>query len=432
MPHDVPPAAASPAPSPAPDPSARTLLPVVVPALVVGAASALVLLGVSALAHRLEGVLWETLPDALGVGRHSTLWIIVMLTATGLAVGIVVRLVHGHAGPDPATTGLVDDPMAPGVVPGLLVVTVLALAGGVSLGPENPITAVNMALAYWLGRKAAPNTPAALWLSLAAAGTIGALFGTPVAAALILTETFTARPGPGSLWDMLFGPLLAAGAGALITVLVAHPTFDLALPAYTGTHWSDLLAALVITPLAAALGLAAVYAFPYVHAFFRRLGHPVLAITAGGLVLGLLGALGGPLTLFKGLDEVKTLAADPAGWSAGSFALMTVVKAAALLTAAACGFRGGRIFPAVFVGVALGLCAHALVPAVQPSLGVVCGVLGVLLAITRQGWLSLFTAAVLVADPNVLALLCVAAPAGWLLVTGRPRMQLREDGAPLR
>ncbi|MEV6423825.1 ion channel protein [Streptomyces sp. NPDC051662] len=427
MPPDSPPAA----PSPAPSPSARTLLPLAVPALVVGAASALVLLGVSALADRLKDVLWETLPDALGIGRYSTLWIVVMLTATGLAVGIVVRLVHGHAGPDPATTGLVDDPMPPGVVPGLLVVTVLALAGGVSLGPENPITAVNMALAYWLGRKAAPSTPGALWLSLAAAGTIGALFGTPVAAALILTETLAARPGPDSLWDALFGPLLAAGAGALITVLVAHPTFDLALPAYTGTHWSDLLVALVITPLAAALGLAAVYAFPYVHAFFRRLGHPVLAVTAGGLVLGLLGALGGPLTLFKGLHEVKTLAADPEGWSAGSFALMTVVKMAALLTAAACGFRGGRIFPAVFVGVALGLCAHALVPAVQPSLGVVCGVLGILLAITRQGWLSLFTAAVLVADLNVLPLLCVAAPVAWLLVTGRPQMQLREDGTPL-
>ncbi|MFD7317081.1 ion channel protein [Streptomyces sp. NPDC059883] len=429
MAHDTPSTSPS---SPSPSPSARTLLPLVAPSLLIGAASALVLLGVSEVADQLKDVLWGTLPDALGAGRYSTLWMIVMLTATGLAVGIVVRQVHGHAGPDPATTGLVDKPLRPGVVPGLLVVAVLALAGGVSLGPENPVTAANVALTYWLGRKAAPGAPAALWFSLAAAGTIGALFGTPVAAALVLSETLAARPGPGSLWDKLFGPLIAAGAGALVTALIAHPAFDLALPPYTGTHWSDLLAALVIAPLAAALGLAACYAFPYVHAAFRRLGHPVLAVTAGGLVLGLLGALGGPLTLFKGLDEVKTLAADPEGWSAGAFALMTVVKLAALLTAAACGFRGGRIFPAVFVGTALGLCAHALVPAVQPGLGVVCGVLGVLLAITRQGWLSLFTAAVLVADPDVLALLCVAALPAWLVVTGRPWMQLREDGTALR
>lgn len=71
----------------------------------------------------------------------------------------------------------------------------------------------------------------------------------------------------------------------------------------------------------------------------------MVALPVGGLVLGLLGALGGPLTLFKGLDEVKTLAANPEGWSAGRFALMFAVKLAALLVATSCGFRGGRIFP---------------------------------------------------------------------------------------
>ncbi|MFJ4922289.1 ion channel protein [Streptomyces sp. NPDC088725] len=421
-----------PAPSAAPAPSARTLLPLVIPSLVVGVAAALLLLGVSALARMLQDVLWGTLPHALGIGAYSSLWMIVMLTATGLAAGLVVRQVYGHAGPDPATTGLVDRPMSPGVLPGLLVVTTLALAGGVSLGPENPITAANIALTYWLGRKAAPAAPEALWIPLAAAGTIGALFGTPVAAALILTETFAGRPGPGSLWDKLFGPLVAAGAGGLTRVLIDHPAFDLDLPAYPGTTWSDLLAALVIAPVAAALGMAAVYALPFAHTAFTRLRHPVLALTAGGLVLGLLGALGGRQTLFKGLDEVKTLAAHPGDWSAGSFALMSVVKLAALTIATACGFRGGRIFPALFAGVSLGLCAHALVPAVPATLAVVCGALGVLLAVTRQGWLSLFTAAVLAADPNVLPLLCVATLPAWLLVTGRPLMQLRPNGTALR
>ena len=63
---------------------------------------------------------------------------------------------------------------------------------------------------------------------------------------------------------------------------------------------------------------------------------------------------------------------------------------------------------------------------------VACAVLGVLLAVTRQGWLSLFTAAVLAGDAAVLPLLCVASLPGWLLVTGRPQMQLHGDGTPLR
>ncbi|MBK5992702.1 ion channel protein, partial [Streptomyces sp. MBT58] len=331
-----------------------------------------------------------------------------------------------------ASTRPVDAPMRPGVIPGLLLVTTLALAGGVSLGPENPITAANIALAYWLGRRAAPGAPADLWLALAAAGTIGALFGTPIAAALILSESLASQPGPGAFWDRLFAPLAAGTAGALTMSLLAHPSFDLSLPPYSGPHWGDLLSALLIASAGALLGLLAVYALPPAHRAFRALPYPVLALTVGGLVLGLLGALGGHLTLFKGLEEVKELAADPDGWSAGGFAGMAVVKVAALVTAAACGFRGGRIFPAVFAGVALGLCAHALVDAVPPALAVSCAVLGVLLAVTRQGWVSLFTAAVLVSDASVLPLLCAAALPAWLLVTGRAQMQLDGEGKALR
>ncbi|MGY5059215.1 ion channel protein [Streptomyces sp. 900105755] len=415
-----------------PSAPARALLPLILPALVVGVGSSLLFLLVSSLAERLQHVLWNNLPDALGIGRYSVPWMLVMLTATGIAVGLVVWLVPGHAGPDPATLGLEAVALPPAVLPGLVLATVLMLAGGPSLGPENPLIAVNVGLALWLGRLAMPRLPGSLWPALADAATLGALFGTPVAAALVISEALAGKPLKGALWDNLFGPLMAAGAGSMTTALVARPTLDLGLPALGHPRWPDLVAALVIAPAAALLGMCAVHAFPSVHGAFRRLGHPMVALPAGGLVLGLLGALGGHLTLFKGLDEVEELAKDPGGWSAGQFAVMAVVKLAALLVAAACGFRGGRIFPSVFIGAALGLCAHALVPAVQPSVGVAAGVLGMLLAITRQGWVSLFTAAVLVASASIVALLCIASLPAWLLVTGRPRMQLRADGTALR
>ncbi|MEW2348720.1 ion channel protein [Streptomyces sp. NPDC006684] len=409
-------------------PTARRLAPLTLPALVTGVLAACVLLGVSWVAERLQGVWWGTVPEALGLGRYAAGWVVLVLTCTGVLTGLVVRYVPGHAGPDPATTGLVDAPLPLAVLPGLLLATVLSLAGGVSLGPENPITAVNVALVYAAGRRLSPRVPGELWTGLAAAGTIGALFGTPVAAALVLTEMLTERPGP-ALWDRLYAPLLAGAAGALTMTLVAEPSFDLALPPYGEARWAHLLPALLICLAGAVLGLCAVAAFPYAHGAFARLGHPVLVCGAGGLVLGGLGVLGGHLTLFKGLDEVKELSAHPGHWSAGALAGMAVVRTAALLVAASSGFRGGRIFPAVFVGVALGLSAHQLFPGAAPEApAAACGVLGVLLAVTRQGWLSLFTAAVLVADTAVLPLLCLAALPAWLLVTGRPPMRLGGPG----
>ncbi|MFI6092259.1 ion channel protein [Streptomyces sp. NPDC051218] len=407
-------------------PQARALLPFVLPALLVGVGSSLILLLLSLVAERLQDLLWDTLPDALGVSGTSAGWIIGVLTAAGFVVGLIVWKIPGHAGPDPATLGLVDPPLPVRLLPGLALAVVVGLAGGVSLGPENPITAINIALAYTLGMKAMPRTPAAEWVALAAAGTIGALFGTPVAAALILSETMVA-PDPRPLWDRLFAPLVAAGAGALTTVLIAHPTFQIDVAAYTGPHWGDVLSAMVISTGAAAVALCAVYAFPHLHRAFRQLGNPVLMLTVGGLVLGVLGALGGHLTLFKGLEEMKELTAHAADHDAGNLLLLAVVKLLALCVAATCGFRGGRIFPAVFVGVALGMLAHALVDSVPPALGIACAILGVLLATTRQGWLSLFTASVVVMDLAVLPLLCVAALPAWLLVTGRPEMLIAKD-----
>lgn len=417
----------------APEAPHRILLPQILPALVVGVGAALLFLGVSAIAEQLQHVLWHTLPGALGIGNYSSLWMITMLTATGIAVGLVVWKVYGHAGSDPAEGGLGGPPIAPSVVPGLLVASTLALAGGVSLGPENPTIVAAIALAFWLGGKLLPAVPGVMWVSLATAATFGALFGTPVAAALVLSEALATHPaGQGSLWDRLFAPLVAAGAGAMTTQLISDPSFDIGLPPLNDPGFEDLLAALIVATLGAAFGLLACYAFPYVHRAFTRLRHPMVMLPLGGLVLGLLGALGGHLTLFKGLDETRALAAGIGSFGSGELAKMAAVKTVALLVAAASGFRGGRVFPAVFIGAAFGLCAQALVPEIHPAVAVSAGVLGILLATTRQGWVSLFIAAVLASSPSMVAVLCIAILPAWLVVTGRPLLELDEHGKSLR
>jgi H+/Cl- antiporter ClcA len=80
-----------------------------------------------------------------------------MLTLTGLAVGLVIRYSAGHGGPDPATEPLIGAPVQISALPGLLVALVLGLAGGVSLGPEHPVMVLNIALAVALGGKLFPR-----------------------------------------------------------------------------------------------------------------------------------------------------------------------------------------------------------------------------------------------------------------------------------
>jgi H+/Cl- antiporter ClcA len=114
-------------------------------------------------------------------------------------------------------------------LPGLIIALIIGLAGGVSLGPEHPIMAVNIGLAVFLGSRILPRVGALDWTILASAGTIGALFGTPVAAALIFSQTLSSN-NDVPLWDKLFAPLMAAAAGALTTSLFFHPHFSLSPP----------------------------------------------------------------------------------------------------------------------------------------------------------------------------------------------------------
>ncbi|EFO4537237.1 ion channel protein [Escherichia coli] len=319
-------------------PRARTMLLLSLPAVAIGIASSLILIVVMKIASALQNLLWQRLPGTLGIAQDSPLWIIGVLTLTGIAVGLVIRFSQGHAGPDPACEPLIGAPVPPSALPGLIVALILGLAGGVSLGPEHPIMTVNIALAVAIGARLLPRVNRMEWTILASAGTIGALFGTPVAAALIFSQTLN-----GS---------------------------------------SD-----------------------------------------GGFILGILGVIGGPVSLFKGLDEMQQMVANQA-FSTSDYFLLAVIKLAALVVAAASGFRGGRIFPAVFVGVALGLMLHEHVPAVPAAITVSCAILGIVLVVTRDGWLSLFMAAVVVPNTTLLPLLCIVMLPAWLLLAGKPMMMV--------
>lgn len=401
-------------------PRARTMLLLSTPALIIGIASSLVLIVVMKVASVLQQFLWERLPVSIGIAQDSALWIIGMLTLTGIMVGLVIRYSQGHAGPDPACEPLIGMPVSTSAIPGLLAALILGLAGGVSLGPEHPIMTVNIALAVALGSRMFPRIAKLDWTILASAGTIGALFGTPVAAALVFSQTLNSS-NEVPLWDRLFAPLMAAAAGSLTTSLFFHPHFSLPIAHYTQMHLIDILSGAVVAAIAIAAGMVAVWCLPRLHRLMHRLKHPVLILGVGGFILGILGVIGGPLTLFKGLDEMQQMAFSQTLGTSDYF-MLAVIKLAALVVAAASGFRGGRIFPAVFVGVALGLMLHAHVEAVPAAITVSCAILGLVLVVTRDAWLSLFMAAVVVPDSTLLPLLCIVMLPAWLLLAGKPMM----------
>jgi H+/Cl- antiporter ClcA len=232
---------------------------------------------------------------------------------------------------------------------------------------------------------------------------------------------FTAAVSTSRLWDRLFLPLVAAGAGSVTMTFLGGGSLALTLPPYSPSPL-DLATGSAVAIASALFAIAAAWALPRVHGLFRRLRHPVIYVTLGGLLLGILGALGGPITLFKGLSQMNELVATSASLSVIALVTIAIIKLLALLVSAAAGFRGGRIFPAVFIGVALGLIGNALMPGLPVSLAIAAGVLGCVLVASGDGWISLFIAVAVSGDIATLPMLCIIVLPTWLLVRVAPEM----------
>lgn len=410
--------------APAPPSTTRRLLLLAVPALLVGIGSALSLVLLDVIADGLDSLLWDVIPDAGGFDSYTDWWVIAVLTLAGLATGLIIRFVPGHAGPDPATESFFPHPERLSTLPGLALAAVITLATGVSLGPEGPIITINVALAAWVFSKLLPAVPVPVVVLMVVTGTFGALFGSPVGAALLATTVAATTASKELLWDRLFLPLASAASGSLVMMLISGHSLSITLPAYEPDVLLDLGIALAVCAVGIAVGVVALWAFPHLHRIFHRWRNPILPLTVAGLLLGVLGAIGGEITMFKGLQQMQQLAGDVDDLSSWQLAAIVAIKTAALLIAGAAGFRGGRVFPTVFIGAAIGMLVYAIFPGVPLPIAVAAGVLGICLVVVRDGWLSLFIAAVVAGDPTILPILCMVVLPGWLVVARLREMRI--------
>jgi H+/Cl- antiporter ClcA len=209
--------------------------------------------------------------------------------------------------------------------------------------------------------------------------------------------------------------------GGLGTSSLAVPD----LPAYEGTSVEDLLVGLVVGVAAGGL----IVAVRLLAARVDRLrgdgvGMPSLLL-GGGLVVGLLAQSADLLgadaqdVLFSGQASIPNLLAE------GSLALVVVLLAAKALGYAVslgAGFRGGPVFPAIFLGIGLAMLAVELLD-VSPTPAVAVGTAAGASAMTRLLLAPLVFAGLLVGVSGVDAIPAAvfAGSAAWLTRTALDR-----------
>ncbi|WP_433505367.1 chloride channel protein [Pseudonocardia halophobica] len=328
----------------------------------------------------LQSWTYTDLPRALGFATAPVWWPFPLLAVAGLVVGAVIRYLPGQGGHSPADGFKTGHVPVPRDLPGILLAALVGLGLGVVLGPEAPLIALGGGLgvlALHAFRRGADGRTAAVLAATGSFAAISALLGSPILGAFLLMEASLAAGA--ALGVILLPGLLAAGIGSLIFLgldsLTGLGTASLTLPGLPAFGRTDIVEFgwAVLAGLLAALVGAVIHRLT---AVVRRqveprivVAGPVVGVVVAGLAV-LAAVLSGhdvSFVLFSGQEALGPLLLGSAGWSVPALVIVLVAK---VLTYALClaSFRGGPIFPALFIGAAGGVLLSHL-----PGLPLVAG-----------------------------------------------------------
>lgn len=369
--------------------------------------------GFLAAVDELQTLTYTELPKALGFDGTPPWWPLPLLAVSGLLVGLTVKHLPGTGGHEPADGMSTSGVPAPAELPGVFLAALASLALGAVLGPEAPLIALGGGLAVAALRLSRRAVPANARSVLGAAGSFAAvstLLGSPLLGAFLLMEA-SALSGP-LLGVVLVPGLLAAGFGSLIFIgmnaWTGLGTYSLTLGHVPATHPPDLAEfgwALVIGLAAAALGTG-----------IRRIGlllrdrvnnrsrvpaTVLIGLAVGGLAIAYAQSTGKSATevMYSGQAALDPLLVHEAGYSAGALLLLLACKALAY-AATLSAFRGGPIFPAMFVG-AVGGIALSHLPGLPLTAGFAMGIGALCVAMLKLPLTSVLLATLLLGAPGV-------------------------------
>jgi H+/Cl- antiporter ClcA len=397
-------------------------------AAIIGAPIAAAAYGFLWAVDELQEWLYTDLPRDLGFDGQPTWWPLPLLALAGLLVGLTIRYLPGRGGESPAD-GFTPGRGAPSPIelPGIFLAAFTGLALGAVIGPEAPLIALGAGLGVCAvrlaSRDASRDVSPEAEAVVAAAGSFSAistLLGSPLLAAFLLMEA--SGLGGATMAVVLVPGLVAAGVGSLIFVgldsWTGLGTFSLAIPDLpaAGTPTVGEIAWAIGIGLAAAVvgtGLRrlALVVRPHVE---RRmvLLTPVVGLAMAGLAVAFVEGTGesSSLVLFSGQSALGPVLENAASYSVGTLVALLVCKGLAYSLALS-SFRGGPIFPAMFLGAVGGVVLSHL-PGLDMVTGAAIGIGAMTASMLRLPMTSVLLATLLLLsgglEPMPLVIIAVA------------------------
>jgi H+/Cl- antiporter ClcA len=323
-------------------------------------------------ANKLQKWLYIWLPGQVGFKAVPDWWPFPILIIGGLLVAMAIKYLPGTGGHQPADGLKVGGVTKPAELPGIAIAALLTLGSGAVLGPEAPLIALGGGLCAWVVSHALKGDKSQAVLILGAVGSFAAistLLGSPLVGAFLLME---AAGLSSSMLELVLLPgLLGAGIGALVFTGLGSwtglGTFSLALPDLPPFGRPDIaeFGWAIVVGLAAGVAVALIrrLALTIRPAAERRIliGTPLAGLVVAGLAV-LFSQVTGKNTayvLFSGQNELSPFVSHRAEFGLAAVCLLLACKGLAYGVSLAT-FRGGPVFPSIFLGAAIGLALSHL------------------------------------------------------------------------
>lgn len=269
----------------------------------------------------------------------------------------------------------------------ILFIGFLSLVAGASLGPEAVLVPASMVLGGYLGTKLLKEKQQEVKL-LTGAGFV-ALFTAFFSSFFVglISIFLVTKQAKTKLTAGLLVMAAVASAASYYTLQLFDSKAYVTLPHYS---WKLSFTTAFISILLVVVGYAAVYGISFAHDTFERVRKMFSSqwfvrgfVAAAGL--SALYLAGGPLVEFTGNESIVPMAAQAAELGTLGLLWLAVIKIGAIGWSKALGYRGGMIFPTIFLASVLIAIVELHVHDYNYIYGLICVLIGAFAANRKTG-----------------------------------------------
>jgi H+/Cl- antiporter ClcA len=342
--------------------------------------------------------LFLDLPNAWG-WEGAPWWWAALLLFIGAGLIALARRLPGATGQGPLSGFHFDDPLS--MVPSVILAALATLCFGFALGPEAPLIVLGTAVGAIFARRASPQARKAAMFLGGAAG-IGAVFGNPFVTGFMILEFAALGIVPAVMITPAF---VALASGYLVQIGIwgltgfgLHTLAVPGLPAYPEILPGDIALSLLVAVVAGIVAVIARTGGVRVDGMFTP--RPLVglaataAVTATVLFVAQVGfGVAQDQILFSGNSGMAGLVQET---SVTAVIVILLGKMVVYGVALGGGTRGGPVFPATFLGVAVAVLLVLIAPSTSLSPMVAAGVAASASAMLRLPATSAMLGALLV------------------------------------